>query len=109
MLILKKSCKSCLILEVHLERKLDHARSGTRRRDASKRRRHGDVVVRVREVGPVENIEKLRAKLAAHPLRDRNELDHREVHVLLSRTIQEVARRVSKRVVQIEVWIVRST
>src|ERR1044071_10121267 len=85
-------------LKIHLERKLDPARSGTRRRDASKRRWHGDVVVRVREIGPVENVEKLRAKLAAHPFRDRDELDHREVHVLLPRPIKEVARRVSTRV-----------
>src|SRR6185369_11632627 len=61
-------------LEVQLQRELDHARAGARRCNPSKRRGHGDVIVRVRKVGPVENVEKLRAKLAAHPFRDRIEV-----------------------------------
>ena len=74
MLILKNLVNPVYDLEVHLERKLDHARSGARRRNLSKRQRHSDVVIRIREVGPVEKVEKLRAKFASHSLSDRNEL-----------------------------------
>jgi hypothetical protein len=89
-------------LKIHLECKLDHSWTSTRRRYLSKRRRHGDVVVRIVEVGPVEQVEKLRAKLASDRFRNRNELDDREIHVLLTWTIEEVARRVAKRIIRIE-------
>ena len=93
-------------LEIQLKRKLDNPRSGARRRDAPIRHWHGDVAVGIREVGPVEEVEKLRAELTSDPLPDRNELDDRKVHVLLSRTVEEIARSVSKRIVRIEVRVV---
>src|ERR1043165_2683041 len=90
------------VLEVHLKCKLDHPRSSTCRGNSSERRWHCDVVVRICEVCPVEKIEELRAKLCPHRLGHRNELNDREVYVLLSRTVEEISRRVSKRIVRIE-------
>ena len=88
------------------ERELDHSRSGTCPRNSSKRRWHRDVVIRVREVGPIEKIKELSTKFTPYALSDRNELDYRKVHILLSWAIEEIARGVSKRVVRIERRIV---
>ena len=74
MLILKNLVNPVYDLEIHLKRKLDHAWSGARRRNLSKRQRHGDVIVRIREVGPVEKVEKLRAKFGPHSFRYGDEL-----------------------------------
>src|SRR5918998_6771482 len=79
------------VSEVELESELDDARPGAGLRDATEGRGHRDVAVRVGEVGPVEEVEELRAELAAHGLRERQVLHHREVHVLLPRPRQDVA------------------
>ena len=63
--------------------------------------------IRIREVGPVEDIEELRPQLGAHRLPDRNELHHRKIQVLLSWPIKKISRRVAERIVRIERRIVR--
>src|SRR5690606_8661944 len=49
--------------EVKLQSELDDARAAARRRDPPESLRYGDVAVRISEIGPVEEIEELGAKL----------------------------------------------
>src|ERR1044072_2703922 len=91
-----------LYLKVQLEGELYHARASARLRDAAERRGDGDVRVRVCEVRPVEEVEELRSELAAHALRERDELHDGEVHVLLPRPGQDVSARVAEGRVVVE-------
>ena len=96
-------------LVAYLERELDDSWPGTRSRNTSKRRGHGDVDVWIGEVGPVKGIEELRTYLRAHCFSNRYELYHGKVEILLSWSIKKISRRVTKRIVCIERRIVWST
>src|SRR5215212_8553718 len=89
-------------LKVQLEGELDDARAGAGLCDAAEGRGHRDVAVRVGEVRPVEDVEELRAELAAHGLRERQVLDDGEVNVLLARPRQDVAPRIAERRARVE-------
>ena len=71
------------ILEVQLESELNNTRPRAGTFDATKIRTD-DVVVRIRVVHPVEDVEELGSKLTAKPFRKRNVFDERDIDVFLA-------------------------
>src|SRR5215831_19223734 len=77
--------------ECKLQCELDLARvAGTL--DAPEIRSIGDITIRVQELGRVEDVEELSAKLKAHGLFDRSNLLYREVKVIDARSAANIAR-----------------
>ena len=60
LLVLFVLCCGNNFLVADLERELDHSWPGTGGCNTSKGRRHGDVAVWIREVGPIKEIKDLR-------------------------------------------------
>ena len=98
----------CCDLEIQLKGKLNHTWSSARGNDSTERANRY-VVHRVRIVDPVESIEKLNSDFAPELFVDRNKLNQRKVHVLLSRSSQKIPLRVAERVRRIERWVVNNS
>ena len=96
---MKRLCLS--ILETEFESKLNHAWSGACRSDFSERRR-SDQVSGIRVIYPVKDVEKFSAKLTAKSFVKRYEFDKRNINILLSRSVKEIARRVAERIIRVK-------
>jgi len=81
---------------VQTQEQLDNARTGAHRGDASEGCRDRDIVIRIREVRLIEEIEKLRTKFAPDRFGDWNEFHYREIHIPLAWAVEKVASRVAK-------------